>query len=148
MKIVKSLFLAICVAVSANSFAVDPVQTSFLTNTAASGYDTVAYFKESAAIKGSKDFSYEWNGAVWRFASEENMKLFAEDPEAYAPQFGGYCSYAVGLGKTAPGDPQQFSIVDDKLYLNYSSKTRVLWEDDKENLITSGNENWQRLLEE
>lgn len=142
-------FLALWLAMSVSNIvlAVSPVQTSFLTNTATSGYDTVAFFRVGAAIKGKKEFEYAWNGAVWRFSSEENMNLFAENPEAYAPQFGGYCAYAVSLGDTAPGDPQQFSIVDGKLYLNYSSKTRVVWEDDKENMISKGHQNWPRLLE-
>lgn len=140
-----SLFL-ILFCFSSAVFSADPIQTSFLTDTAVSGYDTVAYFKENAAIKGKKEFEYDWMGANWRFSSAENLELFINDPHAYAPQFGGYCSYAVGLGATAPGDPKQFSVVNDKLYLNYSSKTKVLWEDDRDQFIASGEENWPGLI--
>lgn len=128
--------------------AVEAVNTSFLSNTAIRGYDAVAYFVDGAAYKGSKEFEYEWNGAKWLFVSEENMSKFKLAPESYAPQFGGYCSYAVGLGDTATADPLQFSIVDDKLYLNYSSKTKVLWEDDRDKFIENGHKNWPNLVDQ
>ena len=59
------------------------------------GFDAVAYFAADSAIQGDPKYEYAWNGAKWRFSSEENMKKFPANPEAYAPQFGGYCSYAV-----------------------------------------------------
>ena len=54
------------------------------------GYDPVAYHTEGRALKGKKEFSHDWNDAIWRFASAENRDLFAADPERYAPQYGGY----------------------------------------------------------
>jgi YHS domain-containing protein len=54
------------------------------------GYDAVAYFTEGKPVKGKAALSHEWNGARWQFSSEENMKLFAANPEKYAPQYGGY----------------------------------------------------------
>ena len=148
MKFLQTVLLGFLFSVSMAVHAIDPIETSYFTNTAVSGYDPVAYFTQNAAVKGKKEFEYEWQDAVWRFSSEENKALFVESPEAYAPQFGGYCAYAVGLGKTAPGDPIQFSIVDEKLYLNYSSKTRVLWEDQRDQFIADGEENWVSLLAE
>ncbi len=95
---------------------------------------------------GKKEYQYEWKGAKWRFSTEENMNKFILSPESYEPQFGGYCSYAVGLGQTAPSDPTQFTVSGGKLYLNFSSKTKVLWEDDRDKFIEQGHENWSKLL--
>ena len=54
------------------------------------GYDAVAYFTESAAVKGSEEFVHQWNEAEWHFASAENRDLFAADPERYAPKHDGF----------------------------------------------------------
>jgi YHS domain-containing protein len=95
---------------------------------AISRYDPVAYFTMSRAIKGSKDFSYEWLGAKWFFVNEEHKKLFADDPIRYLPQYGGYCSVSVahGTGRSA-GDPTAWRIVDDKLYFFNSRSTAFDW---------------------
>jgi len=126
--------------------AVDPVYSPFLSNVAIQGYDPVAYFTKGAAIKGKKDFQYKWKGAKWRFSSEQNMKLFAADPEAYEPQFGGYCAYAVALGETAGSDPHQFTIYRGKLYMNYNANTRVIWGDNRDTFIEDATQNWPKLL--
>src|SRR5262249_48056750 len=70
------------------------------------GFDTVAYFVAENAVKGDPKFEYAWNGAKWLFSSQENLDKFKQNPEAFAPQFGGYCAYAVSHGHTADGDPQ------------------------------------------
>jgi hypothetical protein len=54
------------------------------------GYDPVAYFTEGRAVKGKNEYSHSWNEATWHFKSAGNRDLFADDPERYAPQFGGY----------------------------------------------------------
>ncbi|MCI0392003.1 MAG: YHS domain-containing protein, partial [Acidobacteria bacterium] len=98
--------------------AVDPVNKN-LFGTALKGYDAVAYFKEGHPVKGKDEFRHDWMGAKWYFASVANRDEFAKSPEKYAPQFGGYCAWAVGHGYTASIDPQAWKIVDRKLYLNY-----------------------------
>src|SRR5262249_25275248 len=72
---------------------------------ALSGYDAVAYFSAQNAVEGNPQYEYQWNGAKWLFSSAENLDKFRKDPAAYAPQFGGYCAYAVSEGHTANGDP-------------------------------------------
>ena len=94
---------------------VDPVNNN--NATAIKGYDPVAYFKQSAAVKGSPQFTTQWMGATWQFSSAENRDLFAANPEQYAPQYGGYCAYAVSEGHTASIDPEAWKIVDGKLYV-------------------------------
>lgn len=113
---------------------------------AVDGSDVVAYFTEGKPVSGDASITHDWNGATWRFASEENRAKFAADPEAYAPQYGGYCAYAVSKGYTASTDPRAWSIVDDKLYLNYSRPVRLLWNRDIPGNIARGNANWPSVL--
>lgn len=126
--------------------AEDPVYTSFFSGAGADGYDVVAYFTENKPVKGDKKFMTEYMGAKWHFASQENLDMFTQNPEAYAPQYGGYCAWAVAKGSTASGDPLQWSIVNDKLYLNYNADIQAKWSADKENLINQGDENWPDVL--
>lgn len=106
------------------------------------GYDAVAYFAIENAVKGDAKYEYAWNGARWLFSSAENLQKFKLDPAAYAPQYGGYCSYAVSHGYTADGDPEAWKIVDGKLYLNYNEKAKAAWESEQERNIDQGDKNW------
>jgi hypothetical protein len=110
------------------------------------GYDAVAYQSDNKPTIGSAAFEYRWKNAVWRFASADHRDRFAADPERYAPQFGGYCAYAVSQGHTADGDPNVWRIVDGRLYLNYSAPVRVLWEKDVPGNIALGRQNWPGVL--
>lgn len=110
------------------------------------GTDTVAYFTQSAPATGSREFTYDWNGATWLFTSAQNRASFAADPAAYAPQYGGYCAYAVSEGYTASTVPQAWKIVDGKLYLNYSRRIQRKWERDIPGRIARGNANWPGLI--
>lgn len=109
------------------------------------GYDTVALFSESGLLKGDPTHEYVWNGAKWFFANPDNLAKFKANPEAYAPQFGGYCSYAVSHGYTADGDPETWKIVDGKLYLNYNQKAKEAWEAEQEKFIKDGEKNWKEF---
>lgn len=109
------------------------------------GYDPVAYFTEGKPMLGDLRFTYFWNGANWFFSSEPNRAKFVTNPIAFAPQYDGYCSYAAALGYVAPGDPQVWRIVDDRLYLNFSAQAKTLWEQDIPGHIIKANENWPRL---
>jgi len=110
------------------------------------GTDPVAYFTEGEAVEGSGDYETEWNGAVWRFVNEENQELFEEDPEAYAPQYGGYCAKALSEGNVVSTDPEAWKIVDDKLYLNYSKGVQNQWVQDIEGNIEKADERWPDIL--
>ena len=107
------------------------------------GTDPVAYFKESKAVQGSSEFEYEWMGVKWQFSTEENRDLFASNPEEYAPQYGGYCAWAVSQGYTASIDPQAWKIVDGKLYLNYSQDVQKRWSKDIPGNIAKADANWE-----
>ena len=125
--------------------AQDPVYT--LSDLAVSGYDPVAYFADGKPVEGSRDHSYAWNGATWRFASQGNLDQFKADPAKFAPQFGGYCSWAVSQGYTASADPQAWRIVDGKLYLNYNLDVQKTWSQDIPRNIAKGEGNWPAVLD-
>jgi YHS domain-containing protein len=84
------------------------------------GYDTVAYFKLGKAVKGSESFTFRWHDMTWQFSSQEHRDLFAAEPERYAPQYDGYCAWAMTESRLAITDPEVWKIVDGKLYLNCS----------------------------
>jgi len=126
--------------------AADPINTTF-SGLALKGYDPVAYFTESTPVKGKKEFSYKWRDATWRFANAQHRDSFREDPERYAPQYGGYCSWAVSQGNTADIDPDAWKIVNGKLYLNYSLKIQKKWEKDIPGFIKKANIQWPLLLQ-
>lgn len=122
------------------------INATYFGNVALKGYDAVAY-ETGTATPGSSRFEHRWNGAVWRFTSAANRDRFAQDPEKYAPQFGGYCAWAVSRGYTADIDPEAFRIVDGRLYLNYSTSVRTEWEKDIQGNIARGRANWPGVLE-
>ncbi|MEM7479986.1 MAG: YHS domain-containing (seleno)protein [Acidobacteriota bacterium] len=147
LRVSLALMFLVGLLLPAVAFAgVDPVFTATFSDVAIRGYDPVAYFAAGEPVKGSDDFAHQWMGAEWRFASAENRDLFAADPEKYAPQYGGYCAYAVSRGKTASIDPEAWRIVDDKLYLNYNAKIQAQWEEDQAANIEKADEHWPRLL--
>lgn len=132
---------------AAAAAALEPVNKSFFSGLAAHGYDVVAYFADGKAVEGSDEVETSWNGATWRFASTAHRDLFVAAPERYAPQYGGYCAWAVSQGYTADGDPESWKIVDGKLYLNYNREIQKRWEADIPGLVTKADANWPKLLD-
>ncbi|MEO0467361.1 MAG: YHS domain-containing (seleno)protein [Pseudomonadota bacterium] len=124
-----------------------PVYTGVFNNVAVEGHDAVAYFTEGRPVKGDRDFSTTYEGAEFRFTSQANLDTFLEDPAAYAPQYGGYCAWAVSQGSTAKGDADHWKIVDGKLYLNYNKSIQETWETDIPGFIQSADTNWPTVLQ-
>lgn len=124
----------------------DPIYTSWTNNRAVGGYDTVSYFTEGKAQKGKKELSTEYMGAEWRFSSQANLDAFLANPAKYAPQYGGYCAWAAARGYTASGDPEQWKIVNNKLYLNYDAKVKAKWEKDIPGFIEAANRVFPTLI--
>ncbi len=115
---------------------------------AINGYDPVGYFDEGRPVKGSSQFTVLHKGALFHFANAANREAFAASPDRYAPQYGGYCAYGTAKGYKAKSDPDAFSIVDGKLYLNYSLAIREQWRAHIPEYIAKANHNWpsvQRL---
>jgi len=124
----------------------DPIYTSFFSNVAVSGYDTVAYFTEGEPVEGSRMFSTSYQGATWHFKNAENLATFNADPEAYSPQYGGYCAYAMAQGDTVSAQPDLWTIHDGKLYLNYSRSVNKTWLAGMEAFIVKADAIWPELL--
>ena len=119
-------------------------------NIALGGADVVAYFglpPEAGAIYGKTEYSYAWKGATWLFAIEETRERFVESPERYAPQYGGYCAYALSQNKLVGTDPDAWTVYDDKLYLNNNLAGREKWRKDKRGYILKADEYWPAHLE-
>lgn len=140
-----SLFLIITTGYAAAGE--DPVYTGLLSSTGAGGYDVVSYFDAGKAIKGSSSHTAEYLGATWRFASAQHKTAFETNPEKYAPVYGGYCAWAVSQGYLAKGDPEYWTVLEGKLYLNYNQEIQDRWLQDTENFIRLADENWPAVLE-
>jgi YHS domain-containing protein len=106
------------------------------------GYDPVAYFTTGKPTPGVTQFTTTYKGATYRFASAENRARFIATPEKFVPQYGGYCAYAIALNKIADIDPDEWAIVNDKLYLNNGFLAQTLWSFDKSGNIAKGDQNW------
>ena len=143
--VVPVALVSILLGVTLAGAAKPPVQVN-RSGVALSGYDAVAYFTDGAPTRGDAQFSHAWHGATWHFASAANRDTFAGEPEAYAPQYGGYCAYAVSQGSTAKIDPEAFTVYEGKLYLNYSKGVRKKWSKDIPGFIVKANANWPDVL--
>jgi YHS domain-containing protein len=138
-----SAMIAACAATPDKVSPTEPVDELNLQHgVAVKGYDPVAYFAEAQPVLGDPAISYQWKGATWLFSTQEHRKAFLADPAHYAPQFGGYCAFAVSQGTTADADPHQWAIVDGKLYVNNNVVAKKLWDEDRAANIVAGDTNW------
>jgi YHS domain-containing protein len=112
------------------------------------GYDPVAYFTDGQATKGVDQYSFQWKGVTYRFASAENLQRFKADPDKYLPQYGGYCAYAMSLDRIADIDPSRWAIVGGKLYLNNVFLAQHLRSLNKSGNIASADRNWPQYPKE
>lgn len=110
------------------------------------GYDPVAYHTERVPVKGDPAYTHEYKNGVWQFSREENLKMFRDDPERYAPAYGGYCAYAMSNGFVVSTDPQAWTIEGDKLYLNFSLGVRKKWLRDVPGYVAKADANWQEKI--
>ena len=109
------------------------------------GYDTVAYFKAGKALKGNESLTVQWHNLIWYFQTSDNRDLFKTSPEKYAPQYDGYCAWAMTEARKAVTDPEVWKIVDDKLYLNCSMAAYEKWSRDIPGNIKKADTNWLKL---
>jgi YHS domain-containing protein len=128
------------------TFADNTMNTGYFGGVAIMGYDPVAYFTEGRATKGSEEFSYDWLGTPWYFASRQHRELFKSEPVKYAPQFGGYCAGEIaGDGITVNIDPEAWRIIDGKLYLVYDKGYAELFEAQAKDILPKAEANWPKL---
>lgn len=116
---------------------------------AIAGYDAVAYFTQQKAVKGKKEYSYNYDGVTYHFASAANKDAFVKNPSSYEPQYGGWCAYAMGAtGEKVEVDPETFKVVDNKLYLFYNSffnNTLPKWNKEEKDLKQKADKNWKTI---
>ncbi|MCC4798331.1 YHS domain protein [Enterovibrio norvegicus] len=138
------LLLLISLFFSSFAIASDDIYTGFFSNKAVSGYDTVS-FHDGNPVEGKSSFKTEYKGADWLFSSQANLDKFLADPDKYAPQYGGYCAWAIAeKDDLAPGDPDHWKVVDGKLYLNYDNDIQNKWNADIPGFIELGDDNWAK----
>lgn len=140
----QKILFSLLMFLSLNAFAAD--KAYFETSKGAiNGYDAVAYFTKSAPVKGNKKYHYQWKNNNWYFSSAEHLAMFKESPEKYAPQYGGFCAFAAANNALAKTEPEAWSIVDGKLYLNYSLKVQGKWTKNQAGFIKKADKNWSGL---
>ena len=150
-RLVRNLGAAALVAVAAvagagSAWADDSVNTGYFGGVAIMGYDTVAYFTDGKAVKGSEEFTYDWLGTPWHFASKKHQEMFMSDPVKYAPQYGGYCAGEVVAGSvTVNVDPEAFKIIDGKLYLIYDVGNADTFAAHADEEIPKADANWPKV---
>ena len=143
--IAKSCAGSIFIASLLVAFQMDEKINKTSAGLAIKGNDPVAYFEDGKPMKGDAAYQYQWKGAAWRFTSAAHREGFTKDPDHYAPQYSGFCAYGVSEGHTAPVDPEAWSVVGGKLYLNYDKKVREDWKKDTDGRIRKADVNWPKL---
>ena len=142
MKLFSIYLLALLISTASRAQDVKYYNTR---GTAINGYDPVAYFTQKKAVAGTDIYSSDWSGSKWKFISQANLGSFKIAPEKYAPQYGGYCAYGCSENHKAPTDPNAFTIVGNKLYLNYSLKVKEYWLKDTTGNIKAADGYWPAL---
>ncbi|WP_164078358.1 YHS domain-containing (seleno)protein [Alteromonas facilis] len=131
-----------------SAIAAPAIETGLFNNKAIYGYDTVAYFTVGEAVKGKDAFTTQWRGADWYFSTQQHLDLFVADPKKYAPQYGGYCAYAMSDGRLVGIDEDAFTIVDGKLYLNYSKSVMKEWNANAAEYIQQADSHYPTVIDE
>jgi YHS domain-containing protein len=142
----KVIFLLISFSFLQSCIAQKKAQSEFFSTTdgAIKGFDPVAYFTTSKPQKGKENIAYEWKNATWHFDSEDNKQLFVANPEKYAPQYGGYCAFGWAKGYAVKIEPDAWSIVNEKLYLNYDKSVQTDWDKDRQGYIKKADANFAK----
>jgi YHS domain-containing protein len=139
----RNVFFAIICAFA----LVSPASAGWETQTVgASGYDLVAYQTENKPVRGDTSFMSYVNDTVYLFANKENKAAFDKEPARYLPAYGGYCAFGMSNGYKVPVDPEAFTVVDNKLYLNFNKQVRDMWSKDIPGRISKADENWSKIM--
>lgn len=149
----RTVFAAVALAATPALFAAPAlaeagaphVYTAEDNNLAVGGYDTVSYFT-GTPVEGSATYTTTYDGAEFRFASEENLNTFKADPAKYAPAYGGHCAWGASQGAAYPGDPKVYAIVDGRLFLNYNAEVQQGWDKDRSGFITAADAAWPSVV--
>ena len=144
MKLISLLFILS----SASVYATDQIYTGYFNNKAVTGYDVITFFENKNPLEGSAKYKFKFQGADWYFSSQANLDKFVLDPLKYAPQYGGYCAWAMSNDKTAPGNVPFWTIYKNKLYLNYDQKVQDTWRENKDAFIYKADKHWANKVKD
>lgn len=138
------LLLAACQA-EGKTAGEPPIYTSWSNNLAVQGYDVVSFYS-GKPLPGKSEFKVRYLGADWQFSTRANRDLFEMNPEAFLPQYGGYCAWALAKGRLAKGSAEHFYIEDGRLYLNFNERIKRRWDSDRDMFIAQANGIWPQIL--
>lgn len=110
------------------------------------GYDPVAFFTDGKPMAGSGKLELRYDGVVWRFRNAGNRAEFAERPDVYMPQYGGYDPVGVARGVAVPGNPLVWTIAGERLYLFYDAAQRKKFLDDPARFIAMSQRKWPNVM--
>ncbi|MBY0422035.1 MAG: hypothetical protein K2Q06_06995 [Parvularculaceae bacterium] len=130
---------------AADELNVGPGRTAAGGGVALHGYDPVAYFTMRKPTRGLPQFETRQGDATYRFASKANQDAFAKSPAKYEPQYGGFCAYGVSVNKKFDGDPLNWTVSGDKLYLNLSPEIQTKFRKDLGGNIAKATDNWTNI---
>ena len=150
--------IAFFVWLAASCFVVNVVSPAFAATTerivvnrysglAIEGFDPVAYFTDSDALRGEPEYEVSEGGAVWRFRNESNRASFVAHPEIYGPQFGGYDPTALGRGVTYAGNPRFWVVSGQRLYLFGLEENRDAFAADPARYLRDAQARWPAVRE-
>jgi YHS domain-containing protein len=145
INVIKSVTVAATLVMSSLSFAADIDVNANANDLAIHGYDAVSYFTDSKASKGDHKYTATYKSAIYQFSSEGNREIFQDNPEKFAPQFGGFCAMGVALNKKLDTDPTAWKIVDGKLYLNLNKAVQKKWLSDVPAHLETANRVWSGI---
>src|ERR1700727_1366645 len=145
MNEINKAFIALALTIFALPAFADTAPTmSGMPRLAIGGYDTVAYFTVGKAVPGRLDYQTVWHDARWQFANKEDLDLFTANPEKYAAQYDGHCAMGVAWenGHKDTVDPEAFTIVNGKLYINNTKYWTNEWRKNEAENISRADKNW------
>jgi len=109
------------------------------------GVDAVALSTLNAVAEGEAAYTVVADDVAYYFSSAESARLFEAAPAKYIPQYGGFCAYAVALGKKFDGDPQFADIVDGKLYLFVNAEIFEKYKKDSQRILANAEKKWPSI---
>ncbi|MBE1299627.1 MAG: YHS domain-containing protein [Alteromonadaceae bacterium] len=142
----KSLLAGLFLSLSSLAFAGVDTETD-ANDVILAGHDVVAYFTEGKPVLGKYKFTAVYNDAIYQFSSQENRDLFKQNPEKYAPMYGGFCAYGATFGKKFDVNGKAFEIVDGKLYVNKNLQVYEAWREDIPKHIKEANNFWPKIVD-
>lgn len=109
------------------------------------GTDAVTLASDTTVAAGNATFTYDHDGVSYYFASQATLDRFADAPDRYLPQFGGFCAFGVAIGKKLDADPHFADIVDGKLYVFLNAVAYGKYLEDKAGTLAKAEANWPAM---